>query len=277
MTTLVGWLSSDSRGPSAIYIASDSRITWGVPHRRWDAGRKLFACRESPDLFGYCGDVLFPTQALGQAVELADHKLLFNEGSTAVDRHERLLQVLTESLSLRSGAPRSDFSIVHVARDGHGMTSCFSIWKASFSSSNGLRDRLIAQVRVSDGGVSRRLFALGSGAEAYVEETIRWSASAQGNTSRAFYTALCDVVGRGSDSASGGAPQLVGLYRNGNGRAFGVVHEGRRYFHGVPVPNITHFKGIEWRDDAFQRIDPTTMALKRGAQRQVRPKMPPLR
>ena len=44
-----------------IYLASDSRITWGSANRRWDAGRKLFTSDKSSHAFGYCGDVVFPS------------------------------------------------------------------------------------------------------------------------------------------------------------------------------------------------------------------------
>ena len=71
MTTLQSWVSYSDTGekphlPRAVYIASDSRITWGAAHRRWEAGRKVFAAKEYPHLFGYCGDVILPALLIGQ-------------------------------------------------------------------------------------------------------------------------------------------------------------------------------------------------------------------
>jgi len=57
-----------------------------------------------------------------------------------------------------------------------------------------------------------------------------------------------------------------------NGITFGVVIGGRRYFNGLPVATLAHYGRTEWRDSAFQRIDPNTLGLKAGAQRQVRPR-----
>lgn len=276
MTTLVGWLGTQSDGPTSIYLASDSRISWSSPDQRWDAGRKLFALRHSPDLFGYCGDVLFPSQALGQVAEIADHHLLFKTASTASARHERVVQMLEGSLARRHRVTPSGFVVVHVARDGSGSTCRFRIWRTTYTPGGHLSDSLYETVDASAPGPSRRLFALGSGAEAYVSETIRWNASAQGNTSRAYFTALCDVLAREDDRGSGGVPQLVGLYRIGNGRAFGVIHGGERYFHGLPVAEMDNYGSVEWRDDAFQRIDGRTLKLLKRAQRQVRPTLPDL-
>jgi hypothetical protein len=58
MTTLIAWVAFTDTGehpelPRAVYMASDSRITWGSSGRRWDAGRKLFSPHEQPHLFGH--------------------------------------------------------------------------------------------------------------------------------------------------------------------------------------------------------------------------------
>jgi len=71
LTTLIGWLGVDSRGPSSLYLAADSRFTW-TPDVTWDYGRKLFASRSRPVILGYCGDVMFASHAIGQALELLE-------------------------------------------------------------------------------------------------------------------------------------------------------------------------------------------------------------
>ena len=48
MTTLVCWaayMAGKANSPNSIYIASDSRITWGAPKKYWDGARKVFTCR----------------------------------------------------------------------------------------------------------------------------------------------------------------------------------------------------------------------------------------
>jgi hypothetical protein len=69
MTSLVSWIGVDSLAPASIYLASDSRISWGN-RLTWDYSRKLFASRNHPEILGYFGDVLFPSQVLGQLIDL---------------------------------------------------------------------------------------------------------------------------------------------------------------------------------------------------------------
>lgn len=58
MTSLGVALAIDARGPSAMYIITDSRISW--PNGgHWDAGQKTFVSACSPDIFGFCGDAFF--------------------------------------------------------------------------------------------------------------------------------------------------------------------------------------------------------------------------
>lgn len=73
MTAFAAWVGVDQRGPASLYLASDRRISWsGQPFRTWDSGRKVFACSTHPDVFGYVGDVLFPSLVLGQVATLID-------------------------------------------------------------------------------------------------------------------------------------------------------------------------------------------------------------
>jgi hypothetical protein len=101
MTTLVAWLGVDSRGPASLYLASDSRITWGGS-ASWDRGRKLFACRQKPYLFGYCGEAFFPSQLLGQVTERIDANLL-----SASDPDDLAHQIVGLVRDMLSGRPLS--------------------------------------------------------------------------------------------------------------------------------------------------------------------------
>jgi hypothetical protein len=72
MTTLVCLVGVDQRKPSSVYIGSDSRISWGDSDTVWSQGRKVFACANSPRVFGYVGDVTFPALAIPTIVDLID-------------------------------------------------------------------------------------------------------------------------------------------------------------------------------------------------------------
>ncbi len=67
MTLIASFVGVDCKvpkpKPASIYIVSDSKITWTDNKKKiladFDFGRKVFGCKNSPDIFGYCGDVGF--------------------------------------------------------------------------------------------------------------------------------------------------------------------------------------------------------------------------
>jgi hypothetical protein len=122
VTTLFSWTSVDARGPSALYIASDSRISWitatGHPTGRWDIGRKLFAPRISADAFGFSGDVLFPSILLGQICSLIDASVLFSASDGPLQRAEIIKALLVRGLDAYPEQQRRDFSVFYGTRTG---------------------------------------------------------------------------------------------------------------------------------------------------------------
>jgi hypothetical protein len=264
MTTLIAWLGIDQRGPSSLYLASDSRITWGSGDRRWDVGRKLFACKGSADIFGYCGDVLFPSLVLGQITDATNQSLLVGVEDDAETRHKTFLHVMRFSFDQSYNAPNQSFKILHAAREGEGMVATFRIWCMMYCvSTQSWSDE---ELQLPDRH-SALITALGSGAscvEDFNREIER--KDTQGRTSRAVFWAFCDALKSNKDPLSGGAPQLAGIYRTQGPKAFGVVYEGRRYFQGLPLDAGIFFDNVEWRDEQFQRVDGASLQLLAGAQ-----------
>ncbi len=119
MTSLVAWIAVDSRSPASIYLVSDSRISWGS--QTWDYGRKLFASRNYPEILGYYGDVLFPSQVLGRLIDLIDLNLLFNADDLPSHKWEKILSVIQKSFK---GYPDEKSASGTLGRvplaDGHG-------------------------------------------------------------------------------------------------------------------------------------------------------------
>jgi len=70
---------------------------------------------------------------------------------------------------------------------------------------------------------------------------------------------------------SGGAPQLVGIYRKGAARSFGIIFNDQKYLLGLPVEN-ENLKSVEWRNHLFEESDPNTNQRQTNAQPQPRPK-----
>lgn len=269
MTTILSWISIDARGPSGIYIVADSRITWGSASSRWDSGRKVFACR-SADIFGYCGEVLYPTLVLGQLGDLVDRGLLWDPSVDANERHTKFFDYLKISFGRRHNAPEYDFTIVHCARDGQGLKGSFHIWKVSYRAK--FRDWIDEPVDFGNPNKSMVLLQLGSGRKALDREITTWAAGSQGGTSRSIFSAFCDSLEKGQDPLSGGIPQIVSLDRRNGGQVIGFVAEGTRYLYGLPIQALPELDSIMWVDALFQRMSPETLTLLPQAQRHARAK-----
>lgn len=261
MTSLGSWRGTDSRGPSSLYVVTDSRFTW--PNgSSFDSGRKTFVSPSSPDVFGYCGDIRLPELVLTQ---LEESGLPVN--GSAHERHTEFLSRLESAIIQQPGSSPESFAILHGARDGEGMTSTFHVWCTTKTQTTALTD--VSEQLPAD---STLAFALGSGENAVRREDRRWNRSEVGRTSRAVFSAFCDALTAGSDRNSGGAPQVVALFRSGTAEHVGVIYGGMRYLRGQAVrSDEVAIAATEWRNELFERCDPVTMKLIIGGQRHARP------
>lgn len=271
MTSLAVWLSVDSRGPSGIYIIADSRITWGKSEDRWDCGQKTFASRRFPDVFGYCGDAYFPPMILRQILEQMDAGLVCSDAADAIERHEAVVSALRNAMAQKVGhPPMLDFSIYHVARDSSGMSSFFRLWLISYHKSAGSWADRQSEIHIDK---SRFVHHDGTGAKSVQQHDHLWQASNSSGTSRAIVWAFCDSLHSGADQYSGGAPQLVGLWRIGSGRHFGFLWHGKPYLAGLELSNISHGeKSVQWFNHLFERCDVVTGSRLSSAQKHKKPR-----
>lgn len=268
MTTLIAWVAyPQSKIVSAVYLASDSRITWGSKNSRWDAGRKLFTTSISAHAFGYSGDVVFPSLVLAQVTSAIDNKLLFEDSASPGDKHAAVLSVIKSSFDRRHNAPDHSFTIVHAHRNKSERAASFHIWRVDYDHRSGSwSDNSLKLPRETT-----TIIELGSGASASQKYIQRWRSSDVGGTSCSIYSAFCDALEGNSDPLSGGAPQLAALYTKGAARPLGVVYNGRHYLHGLPLARQVLSSKLEWRDKLFQRIDVAVGRPVQGARRFARP------
>jgi len=265
VTSLVAWVGADSRGPASFYFASDSRISW-QPSEKWDFARKLFASSRHPDILGYYGDVLFSSQDLSQVIDLVDADNLFDADATPELKFEEISTIFKKSYSTYPEKYRSRFAIIHCSRCNSGMSASFKLFELSWESVKGWQSREV-QVPSKSGIVT----VYGSGSERVKAWVERWNATKAGRTSRSVFSAFCDSLSSGGDPATGGAPQLVGVYRQGPAETFGVIYDGKRFLHGLCVDEAHHLDAVEWRNELFERCDWTTGLRLPGAQRHARP------
>lgn len=264
MTSFIAWIGVDSRGPSSLYLASDSRISWEISKgvfNSWDQGRKLFAATKSPDLLGYVGDVLFPSLVLGQITAAIDSGTLFPPGAIPEARFALISHAIKTSFGKLPELAKKPFTTFYATREGEGMKALFHLWALSWSDCGRWDEESIAIPPISSA-----IRVSGSGARVVDKWQSYWDSSSQGRTSRAVFGALCDAIYSASDPRSGGAPQLIGLFRASFAKTIGVVVDGMPYLLGMPVPAEQGlFSDIQWRNSLFERVGPTGELLK-GAQ-----------
>ena len=241
MTSIAVWAGVDSRGPASLYIAADSRITFNGAY--WDQGRKV-STMSKPHIFGYWGSVDFPALALPLIVDRIDRGLL------ATDDQNGHADIYGAVRRLWNGYPSGQrFSIVHGQRTEDKMASRFSLHVMTYKNGSwSTRSLPMAST-------SALLLAEGSGKEHVRRAYGEWQAGKSANTSRAVFGAFCDAIAVGDDSSTGGAPQLVGLYRVGSGQIFGIVHNNQRYFAGAALTGQEQTAGVQWRNRLFEITD----------------------
>jgi len=267
VTSLISWIGVDQRGPASVYIASDSRITWGNGET-WDHGRKTFVARNSPQLLAYCGNVVFPSQVLGQLTSVIDSGRGFpadDDAHTRLDYIESILTVAMRSYPLRE---RRDFSIVYASRLLDGMSASFDVHALHWSQ-EAHWSRFTPAIPTN----SDVVLALGSGDdEGAIQDSIfEWNQTEARDTSRAVFGAFCDAIRLNRDPRSGGPAQLVGLYRIGPPREFAIVWNNKLYLNGLNVLPAQVSVDLECRNETFERCSPATLRPFDDAQRQPRP------
>ncbi len=271
MTSLGVALAVDARGPCAMYIVTDSRISWSNG-RHWDAGQKTFVSARSPDMFGFCGDAFFPPVVIRQIIDQVNCDVLFFEGTDSEERHRLFVQILRQAIERQSGTPMNNFSIFHGARDAEFMHSRFRLWETC-----ALVDKKTKKVSFADeekdlvGDHSYFVHLDGTGANYVKRRGREWIDTNAEGTSRAAIWSFCNTLHQGLDAFSGGAPQLVGIWRKGLARNFGFWWDGKPYLSGSEVPTTGPINNVVWFNHRFEQCDGLTGKRRSGAARHAKP------
>jgi len=270
MSLLVSWIGIDDHGPTSMYIASDSRISW-PSNICYDHGRKVFASRISADIFGYCGDVLFPSMVLSQIIEMIDAGLLFSRDATAEEKSKAVKQKLIYQFnnypSHVSSIVSNSVVILHSSR--HNPSKTFDckkyIWRRT---TNKWTTENVPIPSKSD-----VLFVDGSGKIDFYKRYSQYQKSNNSFTSRNVFHCICDSVENTKDKQVGGAPQLVGIIRkpDSNGVNYGIIKSQKRYYLGSCINELTNFDRIEWRNERFELCNGITCKKMPNAQHQPNP------
>ena len=265
MTLIISWIGVDDnkngKKIASIYLASDSRYTWGKS-AKFDHGIKVFGSTRFPEIFGFCGDVLFPSIVLGQIIPQIDNGLLINKEDDAESKNIKIFNYLKSSFELY---PKTlfleNFTILHATR----FQKKFCLYKISYVKGQDLK-----REEIDLPCISTKVYSGGSGSKEFDENWLQWESVKHNNyrTSRAVYHCLNSTLTTIKDTQTGGLPQIVGLYRIKNARLFGIIAKGKKYIFGKESSEDINSESIEWRNENFERMDPETLKLFEGAQRQ---------
>ena len=160
MTMLASWIGVDTHGITSAYIASDSRITWGN-NDVFDYCKKVFACKQFPEIFGYCGDVLFPSIILSQIVEMIDAEMLFDRDASCDEKNKRIFEKIMYSLNKYPDELSDLVQILHISRETNvkpGVYPNFSGYFLQYKKEKGMTQE---KLKIPD--QSGLLYALGTG------------------------------------------------------------------------------------------------------------------
>jgi hypothetical protein len=191
MTLLISWIGVDPHGITSAYIAADSRVRWG-DIAFFDHGRKVFAFHASPDILGYCGDVLFPSMVISQIKEMADSGLLFSPKATCKERFEAIKEKLVQQFRsyprMVEQITAPILQVLHIARDSFDNTK-YSCWLIEWTRASGWAGKDISMP--SSSGL---LFSLGSGSSEFNGNYVRYIGDKNHGTSRSVFHCFCDTL-----------------------------------------------------------------------------------
>jgi len=265
---LASWIGVDTHGIGSAYIVTDSRFSWcsTKTNHVYDYGKKVFASKLYPEIFGYVGDVLFPSVVLSQLVDIIDSELLFKKDISCIKKSEIVYDFLSEKINVY---PKdylgSEISIIHISRDTivHGYPQ-FYAFQYSLKKEGEWQLDVIEMPNVSG-----LLTVLGSGSKEFRNNYENFQKGNNSDTSRNTFHCFSYTLSNIKCCSCGGAPQLVGLYRkpNSSGKHFGIIYNGQRYFLGSPI-QTAQYQNIEWRNELFELVDGETMVIFEDAERQ---------
>ena len=271
MTTLVSWTAHDQVGPSSLYVASDSRLSWG-DHAHWDHGRKIFYSKKYPDILGFCGEAMFCSQILSQVMDYIDACNLFLITNKSDERFALVYDLIKRSFNVNN-YPREfaldSFKIIYATRTGKRDFSTFLIeWSKDKNNVETWVARELEQP--SSTGI---IISCGSGAKYYDAHYGKsYKNSDIGGVSRSFFSALHTHIHNNEDPLTGGAIQITGLFNVGSAQAHGVVYENKRYIYGMEVSPHDNLNNVKWVNELFENYDGSKGKILEGAQRQPLPR-----
>lgn len=251
MSLIVSWIGIDTHGITSAYIASESRITW-PDGNHFDHCKKVYASSRYPELFGYAGDVQFPSIVLSQIITMIDSNMLFTQEMSCHEKNKLVFEKILYTLgNYPDEMGKNQVQIIHISRDTivHGYPSFHQYV---------LKYKRGTKPKISENSIPAKsdiLEVLGSGKAEYMDNyNSKYKKSSKAQTSKNVFHCFIHTLDHTTDTTFGGPPQLVGLYRKPltAGINFGIIYKRKRYFLGMEIPQKGAFDQGEWRNSNFE-------------------------
>lgn len=251
MTTLAAWISWDSRAPSAVYIASDSQISYYDEIKdeivRIERNQKTFYSKNTSDIFGICGS--YPVNIKTKFNTICDR--ISSSRSSSASINEYIDEASKLMVDYFSGL--GDFVVLH------GLLFNGQIQLAYYSKNK--ESGFMHGICSPDQGI---IVKCGSGRKCLFEFERNAVGAREYKLSRCMWKIIYSSIEKSTDRFTSGPPQLVALYKNGLSHRLGVIWENQSYF-GKELLIKSNFSG-ECRNANFERVDSLGLTIK-GAQR----------
>ena len=264
MTILVAFAGVINQKPASLYFLADSRISWGESIC-WDHAQKVFSSRRTSEIFAFCGDVVFPTQTLGQLIQLSEKNVLFKKNTVPKDKVNIYCNIIQKAFEdYPKGAINSSYTIIY--------GTVYSNKLYCFSFGYRLKDKSFFLKQHNFPKKSDFICIEGSGKKSFKnfndkEQTGDWE-----NTTRGVFNAFCKNLKNNKIDSVGGYPQLVSIFPNGATNIYGISIDKNESFLGLQADFFEFPEKISWRNENFEIWDPIKKALKKGAQPQPQPR-----
>lgn len=262
MTLLVSWPGIQTKGKGnnvicSIYIATDSRYSWSNTKDFFDLGKKIFSCYNSPDAFALCGTVMFPALVLSSLVTLIDRGVFFIDDESKESKVAKVKNYLDNAIRNYNKKEIGSFEILHVFRI-----------EGEFCLSHYVYDKKLKYEEV-DLLQGNHYFATGSGKDVFMTNFLDNNKNDNYLTSRYIFHCFIHTINSNQIADVGGKPQIVALYGRGNTIDIGYLEDNHCYIYGNECNDDINLQKVsEWRNENFERCDPKTKQMLKGAQRQ---------
>ncbi|MDD2990355.1 MAG: hypothetical protein PHI64_15545 [Zoogloea sp.] len=264
MTSVIAWLAVDSRQPTGLYFASDSRRSFANGEFHDDCV-KLYAPEGSEDIFAFSGDVEFAQGFLSSTCSAIEaDQVPYGLKTSPHGRAEWIEKNLRSKLLATHGRLQHTTTILYGTRYGWGPQAVFYLTSYRINASSAEVSVCELSTEVNRSSV---IELSGSGVP-HVRRAVYATTAVAGDFSRAFFAGFCDSVLSGNDVHSGGAIQVVSIGCKSTSRHIGVVLPQGAYYRGQKCESRDAPIGFrtDWRNIKFERVL-SNGELIRGAQR----------